>query len=77
MYQVWLAMEFQNQQWEDFFNHQIEDIVQHRNIKVSLMLELEQNLIIFVDTIPITIIPIVERNNAANSVLCLSQMLAY
>ena len=48
----------------------------YRDIKVSLMVELEQNLIIFVDTIPITIIYFVETNNATNSVLCLSQMLA-
>ena len=54
----------------------LKDIVQHRDIKVSLMVELEQNLIIFVDTIPITIIYFVETNNATNSVLCLSQMLA-
>ena len=68
-------MEFQNQQSEDFFNHQIKYIVQHGDIKVSLIPESEQNLIIFVDTIPITIFYFVETNNIAYSVICLSQIL--
>ena len=69
-------MEFQNKLCEDFFNQQIKEIVQHRDIKVSFILELEQNLVIFVDTIPIIIIYFVETNNATNSVLFQSQMLA-
>ena len=69
-------MEFQNKLCEDFFNQQIKEIVQHRDIKVSFILQLEQNLVISVVTIPIIIIYFVETNNAANSVLFQSQMLA-